>query len=272
MNEKTFQMGRVRKDHPPIPTAASRCSFFCAMNNRYSQSGFTLVEMAIVLVIVALLIGGVLAPLSTQKEQERRKENQQLLEDAREALIGFAVVNGYLPCPDTNGDGIEDTGPNPGDCSRLNATSANFYPSGALGRLPWVTLGINAEFDPWGETHFVRYVVNGAFVGDPGDGTFALTATGTGPGILEIHNDASDCGGSASLVALNVPAIIWTSAKTDYSLAPVSSVDEIENINGDNCFVYKEYNTAAGSEYDDQMLWLSPNILFNRMISAGVIP
>jgi prepilin-type N-terminal cleavage/methylation domain-containing protein len=242
------------------------------VNTSHSHTGFTLVEMAIVLVIVALLIGGVLTPLSTQKEHERRKENQQLLEDAREALIGFAVVNGYLPCPDTDGDGIENTGPNPGDCSRLNATSADFYPNGTLGRLPWVTLGINAEFDPWGSGHFVRYAVNGAFVGDPVDGTFALTATGTGPGILEIHSDATDCGSPASLVALNVPAIVWTSAKVDYSPAPVASGDEIENVDNDNCFVDKEYNTAANSEYDDQMLWLSPNILFNRLISAGKLP
>lgn len=242
------------------------------MTKRHSHNGFTLVEMAIVLVIVGLLIGGVLAPLSTQKEQERRKENQQLLEDAREALIGFAVVNGYLPCPDTDGDGIEDTGPNPGDCSRLNATSANFYPNGTPGRLPWVTLGINAEFDPWGDTHLVRYAVNGAFVGDTLDGTFALTASGTAPGILEIHNDATDCGSTVGLVAFSVPAVIWSSAKTDYAPAPVSSADELENTDNDNCFVDREYNTAAGSEYDDQMLWLSPNILFNRMISAGKLP
>ena len=39
------------------------------MNMKYAQSGFTLIEIAIVLVIVGLLIGGLLTPLATQKEQ-----------------------------------------------------------------------------------------------------------------------------------------------------------------------------------------------------------
>lgn len=243
------------------------------MNKHITQSGFTLVEMAIALVIIALLIGGMLAPLSTQKEQERRSGNQQLLDDAREALIGFAVVNGYLPCPDLNGDGQEDTGPNPGDCGRFTATSNLFYPNGAIGRLPWVTLGINAEFDPWGDTHYVRYAVNGAFVGDPAYGTFALSATGTGGGILEIHSDAGTCGSSTNnVVAYNVPAIIWSGAKIDYTPPPTSSADEAENTDNDACFVFRNHNTRATFEFDDQMVWLSPNILFNRMISAGTLP
>jgi prepilin-type N-terminal cleavage/methylation domain-containing protein len=234
------------------------------MNKHAAQAGFTLVEMAIALVIIALLIGGMLTPLTTQKEQERRSRNQQLLEEAREALIGYAIVNRRLPCPDTDapnspGSGLEN--PCTGDSSQS-------YP----GRLPWVTLGIDAEYDPWGETHFIGYRVSGAFVGDPGTGTFTLNASGTAPGIIEIHSDATACGSTANLVASNVPAVIWSGAKTDYTPAPVSSADERENTDNDACFVYRNHNTLGGSEFDDQMVWLSPSILFNRMISAGQLP
>ena len=237
------------------------------MNRTHQQTGFTLVEIAIVLVIVALLIGGVLAPLSTQKEQERRAENQDLLEEAREALIGFAAVNGYLPCPDTNGDGVENTGPNLGDCGRTTATSANFYPNGVLGRLPWVTLGINAEFDPWGDNHFIGYAVNGAYVRDD----LALTSTSAGPGQLDIYT-AANCVVGTQAVATDIPAVIWTSAKNFYFQPPISSVDENENVDNDNCFVNRNYNTVTNFEFDDQMIWLSRNILFNRMITAGQLP
>ncbi len=64
--------------------------------------GFTLVEMAVVLVIIGLLLGGLLIPLSTQMENDKRKETQATLAAIREALIGYAVINGSLrPAPAT---------------------------------------------------------------------------------------------------------------------------------------------------------------------------
>lgn len=226
------------------------------MNKKTTQFGFTLVEMAIVLVIVALLIGGVLAPLSTQKEQERRKENQQLLEQARDALMGYASVNGHLPCPDITDDGIED---NTGACNP--ATATGIHP----GRIPWATLGVDADLDPWGEGHFVRYVVHGAYVRN--DLALETTSATTPLGVF-----ATNCGTATTPIAQNVPAVIWTSAKNFYDRAPTSSADEAENDNDDNCFVTRDYNTMAGQEFDDQVIWLSRNILFNRMITAGQLP
>ena len=44
-------------------------------------SGFTLVEVAIVLVIVGLLMGGMLLPLSTRIEQQRQQETEKAVSD-----------------------------------------------------------------------------------------------------------------------------------------------------------------------------------------------
>ncbi len=57
------------------------------------RAGFTLVEMAIVLVIVGLLLGGLLMPLSAQVEQRRIGETQKALDEIKEALVGFAIAN-----------------------------------------------------------------------------------------------------------------------------------------------------------------------------------
>ena len=61
--------------------------------------GFTLIEIAVTLFIVTLLIGSILVPLQTQVEIRKIEETQRLLEQAREALLGYAASRGYLPCP-----------------------------------------------------------------------------------------------------------------------------------------------------------------------------
>src|SRR5450830_1543922 len=107
--------------------AASRIS----MNHRTArrrQSGFTLVEIAIVLLIVGLMIGGILGPLFSQLEQRRVSDTKRTMEEAREALYGYALRNGYLPCPAISSiNGLEDRTGNL--CNKR------------YGFLPWATLG-----------------------------------------------------------------------------------------------------------------------------------
>jgi len=240
------------------------------MNMKYAQSGFTLIEIAIVLVIVGLLIGGLLTPLATQKEQERRKENQKVLEEAREALIGYAAANGYLPCPDITGDGLEDRNPVGPACGDSASNNMAYPNGGGFGYLPWATLGIKADLDPWGAGHFYKYSVNGTYVK-----TFdlnAVTNAAAGGATVDVYSTAAACGTNNNLVAQNVPAVIRTTAKTDYTLPPTPSADENENDDNDRCYVDRVYSTAAGNQFDDQLIWLSSAVLFNRLISAGVLP
>ena len=61
--------------------------------------GFSLVEIAVVLVIISVLATIVAVPLATQIEQRRVEETRKQIEVAKEALFGFAMANGRLPCP-----------------------------------------------------------------------------------------------------------------------------------------------------------------------------
>ena len=63
------------------------------------QTAFTLVELAVVLAIVGLLLSSLTYTLAAHTEQRTREQTQRTLEQAREALIGFAITNGRLPCP-----------------------------------------------------------------------------------------------------------------------------------------------------------------------------
>ncbi len=69
------------------------------------KKGFTLVELAMVLFIVGLLLGGLLVPLSTRLEQESRSQTNITMGEIKETLLGYSVINGKLPCPDCPASG-----------------------------------------------------------------------------------------------------------------------------------------------------------------------
>lgn len=55
------------------------------------QQGFTLIELAIVMLVLTILAAGMLVPLTASIESRRYEATQKILEEAREALIGFAM-------------------------------------------------------------------------------------------------------------------------------------------------------------------------------------
>jgi len=77
------------------------------------QKGFTLIEIAIVMVIIGLLAGGGISILKLLTERKARNENMDYLQQTKETILSFANINGRLPRPDTNGDGQEDACANP---------------------------------------------------------------------------------------------------------------------------------------------------------------
>ena len=64
-----------------------------------AQTGFSLIEIAVVLVIISILLAIVAVPLSTQIDQRRRADTMRQLDLAKDAITGFAISNGRLPCP-----------------------------------------------------------------------------------------------------------------------------------------------------------------------------
>mgnify|MGYP000170966799 FL=1 len=218
--------------------------------------GFTLIEVAIVLVIVALIIGGLLAPLSAQVEQTRRKATEQGIGSVHEAIIGFALSSGRLPCPDTDGDGLENPAGGVGGCTNNS------------GMLPGATLGIAAA-DGWGQAY--RYLVAAEFA-DNTDGTSSGCGAAT-PGVsFELcavgDIDVLDAAGGGS-VAASVVAAIVSQAK---NYGATAAADEAENMDNDRLLVSHRYTSAAGQEYDDIVSWISPNTLRAKMASAGILP
>ena len=271
-----------------------------------NSRGFTLIELAVVIVIVALLLGALLVPLANQIQGRNVKETRDTLEEIRDALIGFAMTQGRLPCPDTDAtpDGLEND-----PCGIL--------PQSTEGFLPYNTLGVPAT-DAWGR--LFRYAVTSEFTKqtvpgwppntnnqlDLGDGAVANL-------IVNTRGDDPSVGGGGEtkeLIPLSTtaPAVVLSVGSNGFGGTVLGSAgtmpgtaagtDERTNVDttGGNfpipplvtfppwrSFVHRTHtpnaapcsDTAEGQafcEYDDLVIWISAPVLFNHLVEARQLP
>jgi prepilin-type N-terminal cleavage/methylation domain-containing protein len=220
----------------------------------FTANGFTLAELSIVLVIVSLLISGMLLPLSAQRDIQNATETQRLLSEVKDALLGFAVINGRLPCPDTDADPSAA-----GFGQEENSCTAN---QAAEGYLPWKTLGVS-QIDAWGSkrtnssdprTGDWRYRIDRNFAQ-----AFTLT-TGFSADSLTVQ----DSFGNKLTSATERPVALVFSAGPN--LIPDGGNASFEATSG-------TYQAGERSPtFDDIAIWIGRPVLFNRMIVAGRLP
>jgi prepilin-type N-terminal cleavage/methylation domain-containing protein len=116
-------------------------------------AGFTLTELAVVMVIVGFLMGSLMYTFSAQIEQRNYDETRRRLDQARELLLAYAIVNGRLPCPArSTSSGLEQRDSATGQCT--SGGVEDYYggtlTSGAIGGLlPAATIGFQ-QTDPSG--------------------------------------------------------------------------------------------------------------------------
>ncbi len=218
--------------------------------------GFSLVEMAVALLIVGLLLGGLLGTVGALEKRQRSTGTEAQLEEARDALMAFAVANRRLPCPanpatpDTvAGAGLE------------NAPTAAGCTGGASGVLPWATLGLPAG-DAWGRRFTYRVSLGFARTAP----AFDLASVGDNV----IRNAAG------VVLASAVPAVVVSHGENARgsrgpggAAAPAGAdLREQENADGDADFVLE----SPTDTYDDQVSWLPTPVLAYRMLQAGALP
>ena len=292
------------------------------------QSGFTLVEIAIVLLIVTILLGYTVAMFPRQQQLKQYRALDRQMDEVIEAVIGYAQINGRLPCPAIpNSVGLEDYDIG-GD------TGCNNY----AGFVPVNTLGLNGRLnedslllDPWGNPY--RYYVTDVDFDPPGvppaNGLSDFTAPGEMRAVGLVDSDADDyidldgrylicdatgddidhkCDGANQVFGrwedngdpaldryAGAPFVLVSQGKNWNEAAAAG--DELENSgatlttafapaipNGPSGMPYLLKNVAGNEttfvrrpggfadDYDDVVRWVSPNILFSRMIQANQLP
>ncbi len=220
--------------------------------------GFSLLEMAIVLAIVGLLMAGLLPSLSAQIEQQRRNETRKQMDEIKDALIGYTIANGHLPCP------AQSLDPNNANYGLEKSTCASDVAT--EGGLPWKTLGVS-ETDAWGSKR--------SSASDPGYWRYRVDRNFTTVFTL----NTGFCTGTNDCLLIKDSAgnnLTETSSSKEHPVAIVYSTGADLNADGQNAS-YEATNgiyqsDVPNSNFDDMLIWIARPQLFNRMVTAGKLP
>jgi len=274
--------------------------------------GFTLVELAVVLTIVTLLLASLMYTLSAQVEQRNFEETRRRLEQARELIVSFALVNGRLPCPArftstaSSSAGLESfctaaATSSSSTCVGTETTTVQthgtcsnhfdgYVPGASLGSIQ--TDGNGFAIDAWGNR--LRYSVARTNTNCSGTSTPPNTYTTmfTSKSSLQQYgiscqpNDllvcksgsgitGTTCGGATNQIMTQslVVVLVYSTGKNT-NTGGGTGVDEAANLNGDAVFVLHTPTPSsfANGEFDDQMTWLTVGEFYGRLIAAGVLP
>lgn len=172
--------------------------------------GFTLVELAVVVVIIAMMLTMGLTALNAQLTSASYTETKKRQSLVKDALIAYLGANKRLPCPDApnNTNGTDDASQVTGAEDRAGGVGTGAC-TVALGVVPYATLGLgrDAALEGWGNFMSYRVSVSPA-PACPGNGIdwsmslcFGLGKTGS----LSIYEGFA---ASPALVATGVIAVV----------------------------------------------------------------
>jgi prepilin-type N-terminal cleavage/methylation domain-containing protein len=273
---------------------------------RQANRGFSLTELAVVFAIVALLIGGAMATLSSQIEQRNNDEAVRRLNAAVDALIAFAIVNGRLPCPARYTSAASNSAGQESFCAAATGTCAggetiavqthgncsNFYdgyvPATSIGMTPVDSAGF--LIDAWGNR--VRYAVARDF--------FNPSCTTTPPAntriwtsqanlktygvscrsndldicVTSVGTNATSCNTATRVVSSTTAGFVVISTGKNGASPATFGADELENTDADPVFVSRTPtpSDAIAGYYDDIVVFVPVGVLYSKLIAAGQLP
>ena len=226
------------------------------LKRRLDDTGFTLIEMAIVIIIVGVIISIAAAALPPLILASKIKKTEALLEKVDNAIQGYSMVHHRLPFAANAPDGIE---------------SNDLF----VGYLPYHTLGLSSGTDAWGNV--IRYAVYGESGGtanltqifaDADAFCTAISAAGTAAfstGI--VHSTSADpCSGAAATDSNNQAYVVASGGSKDLDGAN----GFFDLCNGQSNPGFNSPAKIQTTNYDDQVKAFSINELnFKNCAGSG---
>lgn len=239
---------------------------------------------AALIILMALLSMGVLyfvvlqlEAVSVYQKEALQGGGRDSLGQAREALLGYATtyrddpahsteVFGYLPCPDTNGDGEADP-----PCGTAGEAS--------VGLFPFKTLGLPDLRDPTGAC--LWYAVSGSYKNNPKatatvmnwdtQGQFSVRDAG---GVTLVAPDDAQGGAAAVVFAAGPPVAGQT--RSSYAAEPCRTDPSQVSAHLDGAYSFATSSTIALTQgpvkdgsgsvtNNDRMAWVTPREIFDRV-------
>lgn len=225
------------------------------LSRRTFMTGFTLIELIIVLIVVGLMTTAFTVSLQMVNESSIREQTQTLINKAELAVINFALANNRLPCPDTNSDGVEDCGGGVAvgtvpfqtmrlDAKVIDASGQNITYSIYRNPAAQADLGVLTE---------LKNAINGLNLLDRLDFCASLKNAQTAAAasnLLSVSLNVQGIGCLGGADFINVAFLLTSSGIKDAdNLPPSNRFDQENNTNPALCFASPK--KAISSQYDD---------------------
>ena len=265
--------------------------FTVSHSRTQDNRGFSLLELVIVLAIISIFSVVTVNIGKNTREYDGLTKNEIYMNTVQENLMTFVKANFFLPCPDVDGDGIED---------RINV--APFECEASRGRIPFLDIGVSAT-DAWNQPLFytinaraghandiqnagesASYFNNGLAPGQPAP-VFNFTTPpmndDAGTGNYQVCGEdtllTSGCTAD-SFIATAVIAVVVSFGQNgaatwkEFNLGVNAGLDaaETENVNRSNrLFWLAPGSHREGQNFDDQLFWITGWDVKSAVISSG---
>lgn len=239
-----------------------------------SMKGFTLLEIAVVLVIIAIILSLLIPSITGRVATARLDATRGKEELIKTALIAFVAQNKRLPCP-----AIENLPPTdanygreatvPGTCTGTTALT-----TGAMrGIVPWLALGLSDDIALDGYYQRYSYVVTTTQTN-----LNANTVSGIAGNIAMHSATPVTVANQINVNNLAVVAIISHGSNTAGAFTPAGTrialpagADELENTDAANtAFILKDFSQSAANPFDDVVMAITPTDILNGLEKSGV--
>jgi len=240
------------------------------------QSGFSLIELSLVLIVMGLMLQASVGPLGQRIEHQRRLDAQTQLEQVQMHLKAHWVSHARLPCP------LPANALKPLQTLAQNQAH-NETTSGcgqSYGGVPASQLGIvgpinrsGALLDPWNNPlHYRVSFVDVDAADNPNSPDWVSAETLSTINFMHLEADLSICRdaltGSCSRAndaAADIVAVVVSGGGRH-------TEREQDNRDNDEHFISASYSSAANYAFDDQLIWLGRSEMIYLALQAGWLP